>query len=398
MQKPATAFSLRIQSIDVLRALTMLLMIFVNDLWSLKDIPAWLLHTKADEDGMGLSDVVFPAFLFIVGMSVPFSVQNRRSKGENTASICWHIVSRSFALLVMGLFLVNGENLNAASIGFNRGIWNSLCCLSFILIWNSYPKTANPWFIKALKLIGIIILVVLACLIRGGDDGSNGFQTYWYGILGIIGWTYLVTALIFAYSEKYPWFLGMIWVGFILLCVALHSNWIDQDFLRPVLNFTSVNGHVALAMGGVITSLIFRHYAKKSEHLKLTMILLLLAVVLMAAGLYARNYFIISKIRSTPSWILICTSISIITFVILHWVVDVKNKGNWFEVIKPAGTNTLLCYLLPYFAYAVVINTGWSLPDVVLVNGIGLLKSFLFALLMVVIAGWLGRLGVRVRL
>ena len=137
---------------------------------------------------------------------------------------------------------------------------------------------------------------------------------------------------------------------------------------------------------------------KKSEHLKLTMILLLLAVVLMAAGLYARNYFIISKIRSTPSWILICTSISIITFVILHWVVDVKNKGNWFEVIKPAGTNTLLCYLLPYFAYAVVINTGWSLPDVVLVNGIGLLKSFLFALMMVVIAGWLGRLGVRVRL
>ena len=43
----------RLKSIDILRALTMLLMIFVNDLWSLTDIPAWLEHKAADEDGMG---------------------------------------------------------------------------------------------------------------------------------------------------------------------------------------------------------------------------------------------------------------------------------------------------------------------------------------------------------
>jgi heparan-alpha-glucosaminide N-acetyltransferase len=398
MQKPAAAFPLRIQSIDVLRALTMLLMIFVNDLWSLKDIPDWLLHTKADEDGMGLSDVIFPAFLFIVGMSVPFSVQNRRSKGENTASICWHIVSRSFALLVMGIYLVNGENLNAQATGFNRGIYNSLCCLSFILLWNSYRKTTNPWVIRLLKLVAVTILVLLACLIRGGDDGNDGFQTYWYGILGIIGWTYLVTALIYAYSEKYPWFLALVWLGFIMLCVALHSNWINQDFLQPVLSFASVNGHVALAVGGVITSLIFRHYAKENKHRELTLVLVIIAIVLLAAGFYARNFFIISKIRSTPSWILICTSITIFAFIILHWLVDLKSKGRWFGIIKPAGTNTLLCYLLPYFAYALVVNTGWTLPGEVLTGAIGLIKSFVFALMMVVTAGWLGKGGIRLRL
>ena len=59
----------RIASIDITRALTMLLMIFVNDLWSLSNIPAWLEHTAAQEDGMGVADAVFPAFLFIVGMS-----------------------------------------------------------------------------------------------------------------------------------------------------------------------------------------------------------------------------------------------------------------------------------------------------------------------------------------
>src|SRR5688572_28868327 len=67
----------RIASIDILRALTMVLMIFVNDLWSLTNIPVWLLHTTADQDGMGLSDVIFPAFLFIVGMSIPFAINSR---------------------------------------------------------------------------------------------------------------------------------------------------------------------------------------------------------------------------------------------------------------------------------------------------------------------------------
>ena len=56
----------RIASIDIVRALTMVLMIFVNDFWSLKGVPLWMEHVKAGVDGIGLSDVVFPAFLFIV--------------------------------------------------------------------------------------------------------------------------------------------------------------------------------------------------------------------------------------------------------------------------------------------------------------------------------------------
>ncbi len=61
----------RVGAIDILRALTMVLMIFVNDLWSLTGIPAWLEHVSPGADGIGLADVVFPVFLFIVGMSLP---------------------------------------------------------------------------------------------------------------------------------------------------------------------------------------------------------------------------------------------------------------------------------------------------------------------------------------
>ena len=65
----------RIASIDALRGLTILVMIFVNDLGGVIGAPAWMKHYfPYDADGMTFVDVVFPAFLFIVGMSIPFAI------------------------------------------------------------------------------------------------------------------------------------------------------------------------------------------------------------------------------------------------------------------------------------------------------------------------------------
>ena len=60
-------FGRRNGAIDMLRGLTMFLMIFVNDLWTVGDVPHWLEHAGTHEDAMGLSDIVFPLFLFVVG-------------------------------------------------------------------------------------------------------------------------------------------------------------------------------------------------------------------------------------------------------------------------------------------------------------------------------------------
>ena len=93
----------RITTIDILRALTMVLMIFVNDLWSLTNIPAWLGHVERGVDGIGLADVVFPAFLFIVGLSIPYAMENRRKKGDSDWDLIKHVLWRTIALLVMGM-------------------------------------------------------------------------------------------------------------------------------------------------------------------------------------------------------------------------------------------------------------------------------------------------------
>ncbi|MES1225890.1 MAG: hypothetical protein ABUT20_60990, partial [Bacteroidota bacterium] len=105
-----------------------------------------------------------------------------------------------------------------------------------------------------------------------------------------------------------------------------------------------------------------------------------------------------SKIRATPAWVLICSAITILVFIIVYWIADLKSKASWFSIIKPAGTNTLLCYLMPYFAYAAVVLSHLALPAVLLTGGVGLFKSFLFAMLMVAITGWLGKAGVRLKL
>ncbi|HTN08206.1 DUF5009 domain-containing protein, partial [Agriterribacter sp.] len=99
----------RILSIDAFRGITILVMVFVNELAGIRDIPQWMKHVPADADAMTFVDVVFPAFLFIVGMSLPFAINNRVKKGDSFLQLQWHIVWRTLGLLVLGVFMVNGE-------------------------------------------------------------------------------------------------------------------------------------------------------------------------------------------------------------------------------------------------------------------------------------------------
>ena len=195
----------RIESIDIFRALTMLLMIFVNSLGHLSGIPDWLGHTSKDDDAMGLADVVFPCFLFIVGMSIPFAVKSRLKKGESKAKVIVHVLIRSVALLIMGVFHENISHINPQISGISQAMWQLLVNLGFILVWNVYPdnkpKLKNLFI--ALRVLGIISLIILAVVFRAGDINELiFFKPYWWGILGLIGWTYLICTIIYLYSKN----------------------------------------------------------------------------------------------------------------------------------------------------------------------------------------------------
>ena len=123
----------RILSIDIFRALTMMLMIFVNDFWSLTGVPLWLEHAKENQDFLGFSDIIFPCFLFIVGMSIPYAIRSRLAKGESRIKIMSHIFLRSLSLLVMGFFTVNIGRINENSSGISREWFEILMVVGFFL-------------------------------------------------------------------------------------------------------------------------------------------------------------------------------------------------------------------------------------------------------------------------
>src|SRR5277367_4132394 len=101
--------AVRVVSIDIFRGLTLLVMIFVNDLSSVRGLPWWTYHAHAQQDAMTYVDMVFPFFLFIVGMSMSLAIERRLERDPSQLALWRHIGLRSLGLLTLGLILANGE-------------------------------------------------------------------------------------------------------------------------------------------------------------------------------------------------------------------------------------------------------------------------------------------------
>jgi predicted acyltransferase len=394
------SFKQRLASIDVIRALTMFLMIFVNDLWTLANIPQWLEHTQAAEDGMGLADTVFPAFLFIVGLSIPFAIGNRWSKGASQTNILGHILVRTIALLAMGFFHVNLESYNNEAALLPKGIWEILLTISYFLIWLDYAPTLSKQKKVLLQGAGLLLLVFLAIVYKGSENGQTVWlKPHWWGILGLIGWSYLLSALIFLYGKgKLPVLIGAL-IFFTLFNIAAKAGWLQVLApIRPYIWITGDGSSPSLTMAGIITAVLYAGLAEKGKYNTCFMVLLLLGIIMLAGGFAIRPLAGISKIRATPSWVMICTGISVLVFTALIWLVDRKNKQQAFAIIKPAGTSTLTAYLLPYIFYPLFQMIGLSLPAVLLTGAVGIVKSLVFALLIILLTGVLEKWRVRLKI
>ncbi|HSM48766.1 MAG TPA: DUF5009 domain-containing protein, partial [Draconibacterium sp.] len=176
----------RVLTIDIMRGMTLFLMLFVNDL-NVQAVPEWLVHTKADFDGMGLADWVFPGFLFMVGMAVPFAIQSRYKAGDTFGKVLLHIFIRTGSLLLIGILMLNSSRLNPDLSGISKNLWAILMYISVFLIWNQYGDL-NRNYKYFLKGIGFVGLIVLAVIFRSGTPEKVGWmQTGWWGILGLIG-------------------------------------------------------------------------------------------------------------------------------------------------------------------------------------------------------------------
>ncbi len=390
---------MRIASIDIFRALTMLLMIWVNDFWSLKEVPKWLSHATATEDYMGFSDVIFPLFLFIVGLSIPFAIKNRLDKGDSRNKIAKHILIRSLSLLLIGLFMVNWETSFSYITPGGNQLWGFLMAIAVSLIWMNWKKNPIPkkWHMP-LQIVGWMILLYLAIIYRGGPAGEFGMRIQWWGILGLIGWAYAYNALIYLYSKGNVWLM----VGSWLLLNTLAILSLTDMAIKPegfLENFSTIySGTIpAFTAAGIVATLVIKKLSHKKMMVSFS-ILISLGIVNIAYGLLTRPIWGISKIQGTPSWLSICTGIGFLLFVILYYISDVNKKVNWAKIIAPAGTATLTCYMIPYYVYSFRGISGIRFPEFLNISIIGLIVSFLFALGVVIFTGIIEKKGFTLKL
>jgi hypothetical protein len=300
----------------------------------------------------------------------------------------------------MGVFLVNGESINGEATGMPGYVYYSLSCLSFILIWNLYPRNANKYLVATSKGIGIVILVILAYIYRGGEDGQiERFAPHWWGILGLIGWAYLASGLITVFSKNN--FLAILggWLFFCILSMVSKAGYIPHDSFISFIPSAILGGTLTgLTMGGVLISTIFKYFRKKKDNLNMTIVFLAFSILMIGLSVLTRPYWKLAKLGATPAWLFLCSAFTVLTFIAVYWLADVKGKSGWFKIIRPAGTDTLLCYLIPYFVYAILRATHFHWPEPIITGGVGLLKSFLLAILCVNIAGWLNKAGVKLKI
>jgi hypothetical protein len=311
-----------------------------------------------------------------------------------------HILLRTSALLIMGLFLVNGETYNEAATGMPEYYYSILCCLSFILIWNTYPATANKYLPMAARVVAFITLIALSIIYRGGEDGNiQRFSPQWWGILGLIGWAYLASSLITLFARDRFYIILAGWLFFCILSMIYKAGIIPHHSILSVIPNAILGGTLTgLTMGGVLTSVIFRYFVNRKENWRLTLVLLLFSALLIGLSVITHPLWGLAKLGATPAWLFLCSAFTILAVLIIYWIADVYGKSKWFDIITPAGTATILCYLVPYFVYSARTILSIHLPEALVTGGIGLLKSFLFALLCVFITGLLIRSGIRMKL
>src|SRR5665213_3383700 len=137
-----------------------------------------------------------------------------------------------------------------------------------------------------LQVAGILLLVIMAYLFKGGKDAAPVWlKSYWWGILGIIGWAYLVSALLFVLSK------GKFWIQIVFFALFLIINiQVSASVLKSSIPVISNASAIVLTMAGVIISLLYTKLVEQAKNKLLWISLTLAGITMICFGLLVRPY------------------------------------------------------------------------------------------------------------
>ncbi|SMO91736.1 protein of unknown function [Saccharicrinis carchari] len=159
-------------SIDALRGLAIIGMILSGTIAQLPEMPAWMYHAQVgpvdfkfnpETPGISWVDLVFPFFLFAMGLSFPFSMNRFLENGGKTASLVRKVSFRAFNLFLFAIML---PHLSPYGLPDSAGPWRYLFTLAgfvgFFLTFSRFPKWENHEL--KLNTLGYLVLMTLLAI------------------------------------------------------------------------------------------------------------------------------------------------------------------------------------------------------------------------------------------
>ena len=262
-------------------------------------------------DGFTFMDTIFPLFLFIAGISFPFSYAKQQAQGRTRGQVYRKIFIRTlililFGLMVNGLFRLDFAHLRVYSVLGRIGIAWMVAALLYI----HCGRRARA-IIAACLLVGYWLLVAFV----PAPDSTAGPLTQDGNIVG--------------------------YVDRVLGIGTLYRGNFDPEGLLS--NIPAV----VTAMLGMFTGEFVR-----SERLsggRKVAYMFAAAAVMLGLGLLWGQFFPVNKNLWSSSFVLVCGAYSLAMFALFYWIIDVKGWKKWTTFFVVIGMNSITIYVLQHF-------------------------------------------------
>lgn len=311
----------RIASIDALRGFNMFFITggsaLIAGICSALNCPdAWIARQMNHVNWIGFAhhDTIFPLFLFLAGVSWPFSLASQQSRGRSTLNIQLKALARVAVLFLIGLsfggILKFNPNFRLMSVlGFIGLSWGAAASISL------YVRRVWKLFAIAVALLAGYYLLLQFCVAPGAPEGASSYSPQW----------------------NFPAYLDRLsWPNHLL-----YRGKYDPE------SFYSLPGGMALAMFGVLAGRLLGWRNGPSPARKSVLLAAWAAVAAVAACVfeYALGNPPIKKLW-TPSFVLYSAAYALAMLALFHWIVDVLGLKRWTVAFDPVGKNSILAYVL----------------------------------------------------
>ncbi|MCC6550270.1 MAG: DUF5009 domain-containing protein [Ignavibacteriaceae bacterium] len=383
--------------VDIFRGLTIFLMILVNDLASVSGIPEWLKHYTPEGSGMTFVDIVFPAFLFISGMSIPLALGRRISAGAGLGDLLAGILRRGVSLLLIGVLMVNISGVNQSLTGMHKYLWGVIVLIAIIFFFNRIFAGRTR---IAVQLVSAAVILFMIYIFRSGTAENPGWmQTKWWGIIGLIGWAYLCNALLYLFAKEN---LKLIYSGalfFLLLYFADKGGYFGAGGTADGLIWIGVQfgSHSFIMASGMAALLTEKELIKRNAEAHISYVYILMILFTFWAGWMLEPVYGINKNAATPGWSLYSVGWCLTVFALLKSIRLSGINTKLVMILSLAGSNALLVYILPDIFYFLTGLSGLTLWAQLGCGITGIIRSLVFAGVITAAAAYLFKIKFRLQ-